>query len=95
MGDYINILPTDDDPVNIEDMTIVNSIFKENIESFSSFMDKMKSPALIGALFFLITSDSIADIIKHIIPYAKSSNLSFLISRTAIFALLYFIFIER
>lgn len=94
MGDQINLLPIDNDPLNVEDMNIVNSIFKENKQSFSNFMGDIKYPVLVGLLFFAVSSDLVSGIIKNVIPYARSSNLAFSICKSIAFAVLYFILIN-
>ncbi len=90
--DIIRSLPTDDiEPTPIE-MEIVNQIFKQRKSTFSKFLEDLKEPLIVGALFILFNLPYISNIIISVIPLTTNSSMILLIVKTiAIMILFWFL----
>lgn len=94
MSDYIATLPVDDEPLPESEKQLMNSLLTDSTEkpTFTKFVQELKMPILFGILFVVLASNTTGDIIASLVPYAKSSEMSSLVSRAFLFAVLVFMY---
>jgi hypothetical protein len=90
MSDIINTLPVDEEPLGVDEQQILSQILASNRTGFHGFMTDIKMPIIYGALF-LAMSLPFVDPIVSLIPYAKSSKMSLLVTKTFLFIVFGFI----
>ena len=90
MSDYIDSLPTDDSPLNSQEKTVMDTIFKG--DSVQMFIYDLKIPLIAGILFIILNLEMINKFLRDIIPYSRKSELSLLCVKTLIFVVLIFMF---
>ena len=105
MGDYIESLPTDNNPLNLTENMIVETLLHDqdailsprasdaqqpSSSSINRFIADLKQPILIGMVFLVLSLKSVSDLIKSLIPLARNNPTSLLLVKTFIFiAILY------
>lgn len=90
MTDFIDSLPVDDEPLGTEEQQILSQILNANKGGFHGFMTDIKMPIVYGSLFLALSLPFVDPIIE-LIPYAKSSKMSLLVTKTLIFIIIGFI----
>lgn len=90
VGDILNDLPTDNNPVDPDDLKMVNNIFKKNQGFFNKISTEIKDP-LIGAILFLVLSLPFVNKILTKVPiFAKSQYILFF-GKMLLFMILFWI----
>lgn len=95
MSDYIATLPVDDEPLPESEKKLMNSLLTDDTNpksTFTKFVQELKMPILFGILFVVLGSSTTGDIIASLVPYAKSSEMSSLVARAFLFAVLVFMY---
>ena len=88
--DYISHLPTDDKQPSIEELYLVNTLFTNNSE-ISKIFGGLKDTMLVGFLFIFLNMPFINNLVKNIFKKAKTSHVLFILIKSLICMLLYFI----
>lgn len=93
MSDYIATLPVDDEPVTPDDRYLANTLFGNNKRSIlGSLLRDLKQPLVAGVLFAILSNSTVTQLIRDVIPYAKSSEISLLIFKTSMFIILMYLY---
>lgn len=95
MSDPIMNLPTDSEPVHLDDQKILIDIIPPSGDARSSFdllLRDAKSIVLSGILFAILSYPHVNDIIQDLIPYSKTSPVALVGVKTAIFVICIFIY---
>ena len=88
--DYIAHLPTDEKQPTIEELYLVNTLFTNNSD-ISKIFSGLKDTILVGFLFIFLNMPFINNLVKNIFKVAKKSHVLFIMIKSFIFMLLYFI----
>tara|TARA_R110002111_G_scaffold144274_1_gene210425 strand:+ start:208 stop:543 length:336 start_codon:yes stop_codon:yes gene_type:complete len=91
MGDNLNNLPSDQNPVSEEEYKIVDKMFKPKISAMNQILEKSKDIIVIGGLFLLFSLEQTDVYIKKYIRIANTSPTMLLIIKTCLFMLCIFI----
>lgn len=83
-SDIISSLPVDDEPLGYEEQQILSQILETNSSGFHRFIADLKMPIIYGALFLALSLPFVDPIIS-MIPYAKTSKMSLLFTKTFMF----------
>jgi hypothetical protein len=95
MSDYIQSLPTDEEPIPPDQKQIIDSILVDDKKSsIQYFMHELKLPLIVGIFTILIFNNKITDIIKDLVPYTRKSETSLLVFRTFIMMVLVFFYLN-
>ena len=89
MSDIINTLPVDDEPLGFEEQQILSQILNSNKGAFHQFIGDLKMPIVFAALFLGLSLPFVDPMIE-LIPYAKSSKMSLLMTKTLMFIVIGF-----
>jgi hypothetical protein len=92
MSDYIESLPTDETTLNKNDEILMKNILKNDKSTLQKFITDLKLPMIMGGLFLILSAPQTSDFIKHIVPYAKSSETSLLTFKTFILMIVVFFY---
>lgn len=92
MSDYIDSLPTDDAPLNSEEVQVMNTLFKKDANLFQKFMNEIKLPLIVAVVFITLSMPQVSEFIRNTVPYAKSSETSLLAFKTLLFMVIIFIY---
>ena len=92
MSDIIESLPTDNDPLESEEKYIIETILQKDATKFQKFIHEIKLPIIAGILFLLINSPQVSSFLKDNVSYARSSDMSLLCFKAAIFMVALFIY---
>ena len=88
MGDYINSLPTDDEPLNSKEQEFLDSLFRNDSTTFQKLVNELREPLVAGILFLLLNVPQVTEFLKTTVPYANSSETSLLCFKTLLFVIL-------
>ena len=94
MSDYINTLPTDDDPLNPSESNIMNIITGKDGSGDTAMLrilNEMKIPIVIGILFLLVSTSQFTDILRTCIPFTGKNDTHMLMMKTVVFIILVFV----
>lgn len=91
MSDYIQTLPSDNDPVQPFEREIFDEILKNDKSTLQVILHDFKDPLLGGILFILLSLPFVEKSIQAFVPYANSSPTSSLVFRLLLFILLFYI----
>jgi len=94
MSDYIEHLPTDNDPLTPESTKLMNQIFPTTTPSMriQAFASELQTPIVIGILFLLLSNSYTTNALREYIPYLKTSDISLLYVKALIMVILVFIY---
>jgi hypothetical protein len=90
--DYIESLPTDNEPLKPEEKEIVDTILKKDATKFQKFIQELKLPLIAGIVFLIINSPQVSNFLRDNIAYARSSEMSLLCLKTVLFMIFVFIY---
>jgi hypothetical protein len=90
--DYIESLPTDNEPLNPEEKQFAETILQKDATKFHKFLAELKLPLIIGILFLIINSPQVSNFLRDNVAYAKSSEMSLLCFKAALFMTAVFIY---
>ena len=95
MSRYDNIedLPTDEKNPDVNELYLVNTLFTNNNDSALLF-NGLKDTVLSGFLFLLLTMPFINNLIKNVFKFTKNSFILFILLKSIIFMILYFIIVN-
>ena len=95
MSRYDNIedLPTDEKTPDVNELYLVNTLFTNNNDSAQLF-NGLQDTVLSGFLFLLLTMPFINNLIKNIFKFTKNSFVLFILLKSFIFMILYFIIVN-
>jgi cadmium resistance protein CadD (predicted permease) len=86
MSDYISSLPSDEIPLNVQEIKLLDAVLQDSQKSnIQSLFQDLKQPFIYGLVFLILNTNQISDFIENLIPYAAKSNLSLLFVKTALF----------
>jgi len=85
MGDCLQTLPTDQQPIDPYEQRLLNTIFKEESLSMTRLFQDLKLPLIAGLLFLLLSVPQLNVFLKTSIPYARSSETSLIVFKTVVF----------
>ncbi len=91
--DYIAHLPTDEKQPTIEELYLVNTLFTNNSD-ISKLFSGLKDTILVGFLFIFFNMPFVNNLVKKIFKSTKNSHIIFIIIKSFMFMLLYFIIIN-
>lgn len=91
MSDFIQSLPTDDNPLSAEESKILKNILKQDVSPLHNILIEFKFPLICGIIFFIFNNTNLNDIIKMSVPYANNSDTSLLFIKTIFFIIIVFI----
>lgn len=94
MSDYLETLPTDNDPVSSEEKEIFNMVLQNDTKGFQNLLTEFKTPIVIGAFFVLISMPQVSEFIKNTISYTKTSETSMLIFKTLLMVVFVFVYMN-
>ena len=94
MSDFINVLPTNDRPVDPAEMELFDAVVAPKGSLYHILQD-LRSTIVASLIFFVLSLDFVDTLIQSTISYAKSSKTALVIVKTAIFFLVLFIFNNR
>lgn len=93
MTDALESLPTDEIPIRANDQVYMDMLLKHETKSkLQTFFQHLKQPIVYGILFLLINTHTFRSLVESVLPYAQKTELSFLITKTAIFILVVFLY---
>ena len=92
MADYIESLPTDDAPLNSDEVQVMNTLFKKDANMIQKCLNEIKLPLIVAIVFILLSTSHVTDFIRNTVPYAKSSETSLLAFKTLLFMVIVFIY---
>lgn len=90
-GDDIKQLPVDKIPPTHQELTIVNSLFKEQKNIFDKILEKSKDLLILAILFILFSLPLINDFINKYIPITNKSFYILIGIKAFLFVFSYFI----
>lgn len=90
--DYIDSLPTDEEPLKPEEKHIADTILKKDATKFQTFIQELKLPLFVGIVFLVINSPQVSDFLRDNIAYARSSSMSLLCLKAVIMMIVVFIY---
>tara|TARA_B100001540_G_C15473977_1_gene491477 strand:- start:229 stop:543 length:315 start_codon:yes stop_codon:yes gene_type:complete len=95
MSRYDNIedLPTDEKSPDVNELYLVNTLFTNNNDSAQLF-NGLQDTVLSGFLFLLLTMPFINNLIKNVFKFTKNSFVLFILLKSFIFMILYFIIVN-
>jgi len=85
MGDCLQTLPTDQQPIDPLEQRLLNTIFKEESTSMTRLFQDLKIPLIAGMLFVLLSVPQLNQFLKSTIPYARSSETSLIVLKAVVF----------
>lgn len=92
MSDYIDSLPTDEIPLTHQENAVFhNYIVPEQTTSFIRLFNEFKGVLVVGILFFILNTQTASEFVQNTIPYAKTSPVSLLITKSGIFMAVLFL----
>ena len=107
MSQYIANLPTDFEPVSLEEQSILDSLFTRPLEKLNAdsppadgttlhrFIEAFKVPLLIGLVFFILASNIMTSMIQTAVPHTHGSTLSVSIVKALSVSILTFIILNK
>jgi len=93
--DYINSLPTDDEPLNPDEKQISDIIFRDDASIVHKFISDLKLPLISGIIFLIINSAFVSDFLQSNIAYVRKSNMSLLCLKTILFMICIFVLMNH
>lgn len=86
MSDYISSLPSDEIPLNVQEIKLLDAVLQDSQKSnIQSLFQDLKQPFIYGLVFLILNTNQVSDFIENLIPYAAKSKLSLLFVKTALF----------
>jgi hypothetical protein len=74
LGDDITKLPIDKEPVNINDVEMIQKIFSNNETQVISIIDDLKEPAMIAFVVILLSLPIINSVVCKVFPYINNET---------------------
>lgn len=93
MSDYIQILPTDDIPLTREEEFFLQPVLKSDT-SLVTFVTDFQEILVYGLFFIILNLSVVDDFIKNTISYARQSHTSFILTKTFLFIILVFMYMN-
>ena len=91
LTDSISSLPVDNNPPVPDEIKILDTLFKENQNSFYLFFEGVKEVILAGLLFVLLSIPQTNEYIIRIFPFSQTSPINLLLVKTFLFMGLFFV----
>jgi len=85
MGDPLQTLPTDKEPMNPHEQILLNAIFKEETSSITKLFQEMRIPIIAGILFLVLSIPQTSVMLKSVVPYVSKSEVSLVLFKTILF----------
>jgi hypothetical protein len=85
MGDSLQTLPTDQQPIDPQEQQLLNTIFKEDASSMTQLFQELRIPLIAGILFLFLSMSSIDNGFKSVVPYLGKSEASMVLFKTILF----------
>ena len=89
MADPIVQLPTDNSLPNKEELTIVNTLFK-NSNTVETIVNEMKDSIIAGILFIILSLPQVDEFIKSLLAFTNNSQILLTLVKALIFIILFY-----
>ncbi len=91
MTDYLENLPTDEYPMDVNESNMFNTLVKSNASDYFKMFHELRFALVAGILFFVLNNEAVETIIQNTVSYAKSSKTSLQFCKSALFVVGIFI----
>lgn len=91
MGDSLQTLPTDQQPMDPHEQHLLNTIFKEETSSITNLFQELRLPIIVGVLFLILSLPQWNNLLQSVIPYTNKSQSSLIVFKTFVFIIVVFI----
>ncbi len=92
--DYIESLPTDNEPIDSEERQLMDKILEKDAPAFQRLIQELKLPIVAGLLFMIVNNPQITEFFKTSVPYTRTSEMSMLCFKTLLFTVALFLYIN-
>ena len=90
-SDPLGNLPVDQSQPTHKEIQLVDTLFKENKKTMSVIAEELKSAAIVGALFLVLSLPQVDSLFRRMIPSLANSTYIMLIIKVVMFIALYWI----
>lgn len=90
MSDYLDMLPTNDEPMDPIESEILNAVIEPK-GSFYYIVQDLRHVIIATFIFFIVNLEIMDNVLQSTISYAKSSKMSLVVVKTIVFGVLLFI----
>jgi hypothetical protein len=91
MADPIAQLPTDNSKPNHDELTVVNTLFKNHKNTIETVANEMKDSVIAGILFIILSLPQVDDFIKSLLTFTNNSPILLTLIKALIFVLLFYL----